>query len=157
MRLTSILTAACIATVVLLAAVWPSTHIPGTVTKVRAQNGGCSVASMQGAYAFRRTGVNNEGGGPVARIGVTIFNGDGTFGGQRVSTSRNGEIQDWTNVPPSGGTYTVDSDCTGSFFDASGTKTQNFIVLDGGKGFFLISTEAGRTVTAEGKRLEVED
>jgi hypothetical protein len=30
-------------------------------------------------------------------------------------------------------------------------------VLDGGKGFFLISTLPGTIVTAEGKRLELED
>lgn len=129
----------------------------GIVPRVHAENhGGCTNASFQGAYAYRRTGVNNELGGPVAEIGVTIANGDGTLGGNRSSNSRNGEIQDWTDVP-GGGRYTVDSDCTGSIFDASGRHTQNFIVVDGGKGFFLISTVPGRIVTAEGKRLDLED
>ena len=156
MRLTSILTAACIATLVLIAAVWPSARIPGAVTKVHAQDRGCSVASLQGAYAFRRTGVNNELGGPIAAIGVDIFNGDGTRGGVRITSSLNGEFQDWTDALQRGN-YTVDSDCTGSIFDASGTKTNNFVVLDGGKGYFLISTLPGRIVTAEGRRLEAAD
>jgi hypothetical protein len=155
-RLTSILTVACIATVVLIAAVWPSERISGAVTKVHAQDRVCSVASLQGAYAFRRTGVNNDAGGPSALIGVDIFNGDGTRGVLRRTGSLNGKIQDWTDVLP-GGSYTVDSDCTGSIFDASGTKTNNFVILDGGKGFFLISTLPGTIVTAEGRRLEDED
>jgi hypothetical protein len=155
-RLTSILTAACFGTVVLIAAVWPSARIPGAVTKVHAQDRVCSVASLQGAYAFRRTGVNNGAGGATALIGVDIFNGDGTRGLLRRSGSLNGQIQDWTDVLP-GGSYTIDSDCTGSIFDANGTKTNNFVVLDGGKGFFLISTLPGTIVTSEGKRLELED
>jgi hypothetical protein len=155
-RPTSILTVACIATAVLIAAVWPSARIPGVVTKVHAQDRVCSVASLQGAYAFRRTGVNNGAGGATALIGVDIFNGDGTRGLLRRSGSLNGQIQDWTDVFP-GGSYTVDADCTGSIFDASGTKTNNFVVLDGGKGFFLISTLPGTIVTSEGNRLELEN
>jgi hypothetical protein len=155
MRSKPILTAVCIAAtaMVVLTAVWPSGRTPGVVTSAHAQNQGCSVASLQGAYAFRRTGVNNELGGPVAAIGVTIANGDGTFGGERESISRNGEIQDWTDFPALGH-YTIDSDCTGSIFDGTGTHTQNFIVVDGGNGFFLISTLPGRIVTAEGKRIQ---
>jgi hypothetical protein len=128
----------------------------GIVPKVHAQDRGCSVASLKGAYAFRRTGVNINLGGPVAQIGVDIFNGDGTRGLIRRTGSQNGRIVDWTDEMP-GGSYTVDPDCTGSIFDASGTKINNFVVLDGGKGFFLTSTVSGTIVTAEGKRLEVED
>jgi hypothetical protein len=149
-------TVACIATVVLIAAVWPSARISGAVTKVHAQDRGCSVASLKGAYAFRRTGMNNDVGGPIAQIGLDTFNGDGTRGVIRFTRSQNGEIQDWTDFLP-GGSYTVDPDCTGSIFDASGRETQNFVVLDGGKGYFLISTAPGTIVTAEAKRLEVED
>jgi hypothetical protein len=34
-------------------------HIPGAVIDVHAHDRGCSVASLKGTYAFRRTGVNN--------------------------------------------------------------------------------------------------
>ena len=52
--------------------------------------------------------------------------------------------------------YTVDADCTGSLFAADGTKTNNLVVLDGGKRFFLLSEAPGTTVMEEGIRLEEE-
>ena len=134
----------------------PEARIPGAVTKVHAQDRGCSVASLKGTYAYRRTGVNYDLGGPIAQIGVDTFNGDGTRGLLRRTGSQNGRIVDWFDEIP-GGSYTVDPDCTGSILDASGTKINNFVVLDGGKGFFLVSTQPGTIVTSEAKRLEVED
>src|SRR5215470_4268125 len=102
-------------------------------TSVHDHHRGCSVASLKGTYAFRRTGVNNVVGGPIAAIGIEVFNGDGTRGVARYTRSGNGAIQDWTDIPPIGeASYTVDTDCTGSLFAADGTKTNNVIVLDGG-------------------------
>jgi len=117
---------------------------------------GCSVASLKGSYAFRRTGVNNVVGGPIAQIGIDVFNGDGTRGRIRSTRSTNGEIRDWTNSPPIG-SYTIDPDCTGSFFDGDGIKTNNIVVLDGGKRFFLLSVMPDTITTEEGTRLEAED
>jgi|SRR5882672_4817142 len=123
---------------------------------IPAHHSRCSVASLKGAYAFRRTGVNNNLGGPIAQIGIDVFNGDGTRGPVRTTRSTNGDIRDWTDFPPSG-SYTVDPDCTGSFFDADGTKTNNVVVLDGGKRFFLLSVSPETITTEEGERLKVED
>jgi hypothetical protein len=95
-------------------------------------------------------------GGPIAEIGLDVLNGDGTRGIVPSTRSSNGVIQDWTNFPPNTGTYTVDPDCTGSFFDANGNKN-NIIVLDGGKRFLLLSAEPETIVTSEGTRLEPED
>ena len=131
-------------------------HATPAVIKVHAHDRGCSVASLKGTYAFRRTGVNNVVGGPIAQIGIDVFNGDGTRGRIRSTRSTNGEIRDWANFPPSG-SYTVDPDCTGTFFDADGTKTNNLVVLDGGKRFFLLSLAPDTITTEEGKKLEVED
>jgi hypothetical protein len=131
-------------------------HIPGTVINVHAQGGGCSVASLRGKYAFRRTGVNNVVGGPIAQIGIDVFNGDGTRGLIRSTRSTNGEIEDWTNFPTGNGTYTVDPDCTGSFFETNGTKSDNVVVLDGGKRFMLLSVAPETITTEEGIRLEEE-
>ena len=117
---------------------------------------GCSVASLKGTYAFRRTGVNNIVGGPIAQIGIDVFNGDGTRGLVRSARSTNGDIRDWTDSSQNG-SYTVDSNCTGSFFDANGTKTNDVVVLDGGKGFFLLSVAPETITTEEGRRLEVEE
>src|SRR5208282_3371553 len=52
------------------------------------------------------------------------------------------------------GTYTVDPDCTGSFFDTDGTNSNNVIVLDGGKRYFVLSEAQGTIVSEEGIRLE---
>ena len=132
-------------------------RIPGAVSKVHAGGGGCSVATLKGKYAFSRSGVNNVVGGPIASIGFQIYNGDGTFGLTRLTRSDNGDIQDWTYAPPSvDASYTVDADCTGSLFTSDGTKTNNLVVFDGGKRFFLLSEAAGTIVTEEGIRLEEE-
>ena len=126
-------------------------------TSIHDHHRGCSVATLKGTYAFRRTGVNNVVGGPIAQIGIDVFNGDGTRGLIRSTRSTNGEIRDWTDSPPSG-SYTVDPDCSGSIFDADGNKTNNLVVLDGGKRFFLLSVTPETITTEEGKRLdEVED
>jgi hypothetical protein len=130
-------------------------RIPGPIIKVHADNRGCSVASLKGKYAILRTGVNNVVGGPIASIGTQIFNGDGTFGLTRLTRSNNGDIQDWTYAPPSvDASYTVDVDCTGSLFTSDGTKTNNLVVFDGGRRFFLLSVAPGTIVTQEGTRIE---
>jgi len=133
-------------------------HATTAVINARAHDRGCSVASLKGTYAFRRTGVNNVVGGPIAAIGIEVFNGDGTLGLTRFTRSTNGEIQDWSDVPRIAQTsYTVDPDCTGSLFTTDGTKTNNLVVLDGGNRFFLLSVAPDTITTEEGERLEVED
>jgi hypothetical protein len=129
-------------------------RVPGTVTKVHANDLVCSVASLKGTYAWRRTGVNNVVGGPIAEIGIAFYNGDGTRGAIRNTRSTNGEIRPWTDQPAPNGTYTIDPDCTGSFFDTDGTHSNNVIVFDGGKRYFVLSEAAGTIVSEEGIRLE---
>jgi len=118
--------------------------------------GGCSLASLKGTYAFRRTGVNNGVGGPIAEIGIGVLNGDGTLGFFRTTRSSNGVIREWTDSSPPNGSYTVDPDCTGSFFDENGTNTDNIVVLDGGRRFILLSVAPGTITSEEGTRLEEE-
>src|ERR1700691_1358440 len=115
-----------------------------------------SLASLKGTYAWRRTGVNKSMGGPVAEMGLDVFNGDGTRGITRSTGISYPQSYDWTNVPWPNGSYTVDPDCTGSLFNANGTKIENIIVLDGGKRFSLISFEPDKVITGEGIRLEEE-
>ena len=117
---------------------------------------GCSVASLKGTYAWRRTGVNKSMGGPVAEMGLDVLGGDGKRGITRSTGISYPESYDWTNGAWPDGSYTVDPDCTGSFFNAAGTKIENIIVLDGGKRFSAISFEPDKVVTGEGIRLEEE-
>ena len=124
-------------------------HIPGTITNVHAKDQNCSVASLKGTYAFHRTGLNNVVGGPIAQSGINVLDGDGTIDLIRTTRSSNGVIEDWTDqVKP--GSYTVDPDCTGTFFN----KSQNIVVVDGGKRYFILSAAPGTTVTEEGIRQE---
>jgi hypothetical protein len=95
-------------------------------------------------------------GGPIAQIGIAFYSGDGTRGLIRTARSANGDIRDWTDFPTNG-SYTVDPDCTGSFFDADGTHSNDLVVLDGGKRFFLLSVAPETITTEEGERLEVKE
>jgi hypothetical protein len=148
---------ALLSTAIVMTPLYQAQNVQATPAVMNAQTrDGCSVASLKGTYAFRRTGVNNVVGGPIAQIGIDVFNGDGTRGRIRSTRSTNGEVQDWIDSPPSG-SYTVEPDCTGSFFDASGVKTNNVVVFDGGRRFFLLSLAPDTITTEEGKRLEVED
>jgi len=115
----------------------------------------CSVASLKGTYAFRRTGVNNVVGGPIAQIGIAFYK-DGMRGLIRTTRSGNGNIRPWTNYPTNG-SYTIDPDCTGSLFYEDGGKANNLVVLDGGKKFFLLSVLPGTITTEEEERLKGED
>ena len=147
---------ALLSTAIAITALYHARKVHATTATTNAQSYGCTVASLKGTYVFRRTGMNNVVGGPIAQIGTDVFNGDGTRGRVRSTRSTNGEIQEWTNFPPTG-SYTVHRDCTGAFFDADGKRTNNLVVLDGGKGFLLLSVVPGTTTTEEGTRLEVED
>jgi hypothetical protein len=133
-------------------------HIPGTMTKVHANSGTCSVDSLKGTYAYLRTGVNSSLGGPVAELGLDVFNGEGTRGIIRATGTSLDGTYDWTDSSWPNGTYTVYPDCTGSLLAADGTQA-NIIVLDGGKRFSVLSgiNQTGKVVTGEGVRLEAED
>jgi hypothetical protein len=116
------------------------------------EQGGCSVASLKGTYAFRRTGVNNVVGGPIAQIGINVENGEGKINLIRTTRSSNGVILDWFDQTEPG-SYTVDPDCTGTFFN----KLNNLVVLDGGKRYYLLAVSPGTIVTEEGTRIEVKE
>jgi hypothetical protein len=138
----------------------PALYLLGEVhvTPAYAHGRGCSVASLKGTYAIRRTGVDNVfAGGPIAEIAIAAYDGDGTRGRIRSTRSNNGAIQDWNDEPAPHGRYTVDPDCTGSLFNKDGTHADNLIVFDGGKRYYLLSVDQGTIVTEEGTRLEAGD
>jgi len=112
-------------------------------------NGTCSVASLNGAYAFHLTGVSNVVGGPIAELGIDVFNGEGLHGPIRKTGSQNGTPIEWTVLPWPEGIYKVHGDCTGSLFGADGTRSHNIIVLDGGKRFSVVSLLPNTIVSGE--------
>jgi len=126
-------------------------------TPINGGHRGCSVASLKGTYAWRRTGVNTVVGGPIAEIGTAFYDGDGTRGAIRNTRSTNGAIRPWTDQPAPNGSYTIDTDCTGSFFDEDGTNSNDVIVFDGGKRYLVLSEAAGTIVSEEGTRIDPQD
>ena len=85
-------------------------YIPGAVTNVHAKDCACSLASLKGTYAWHRSGMNKNMGGPVGEMGLDFFNGNGTRGITRSTGISYPQSYDWTNVPWPNGSYTVDPD-----------------------------------------------
>ena len=127
------------------------------VTPVHAQ-AGCSVATLKGPYAFKDQGFTTPGhtvNGPTifpfAAMGVEAFDGAGN-----VSVSYTLVVNGTTAAGLTGsGTYTVNSDCTGSVSfttgDAAGL-TFNIAVIGGGTESFGIHTSPGITGALDAKK-----
>jgi hypothetical protein len=80
------------------------------------ENLGCSNATIIGTYAFQITGqilAPAAVAGPVAGVALTVFDGFGNLT-QVDNVVHNGvvPVEDWR---PAVGTYTVNTNCTGTF------------------------------------------
>jgi hypothetical protein len=114
----------------------------------------CSVATLNGGYAFTLSGFLQEHAGqPVggnlafAESGVRTFDGDGHFTDSHTSAAVAGTVFHSNNS----GTYTVDSDCTGTMTLQSGL-TEDFSIADGGKEIQFIVTTPGRVIFGSMKK-----
>jgi hypothetical protein len=116
---------------------------------------GCSLATLNGQYPFGGSftlfppafGVTAPSTGSSA--GYHIFNGDGT-GADFVTFSLNGIDQ---HAPsPVATTYTLNSDCTGTFSVKNGPNFDIFVAVDGSQ---LASTETDPGAAAAGVSLRV--
>lgn len=106
----------------------------------------CVNATLLGSYGFYRSGVTTAG--PLAGLGILHFDGYSAVGTQ--SISRNGTFQ---FDAPINGTYQIASDCTGKFLAPDGTEIARVIVVDEGKGFYIMSETAGNAVYGVGRRI----
>lgn len=91
----------------------------------------CTLRSLRGSYYFAARGFNIVAGvaQPKAIVEVINFNGDGTLTVPAATRSVNGAI---ARTPPGGGgTYTVESDCTGTIKFTNGPNFDTFISPDG--------------------------
>jgi len=117
---------------------------------------GCSISTLTGNYGFTQTGFfnfsKNGGGGyaPTADVGIANFDGTGHFTAM-FTDSTNGKITTGLSAP---GTYTVDSNCTGTMTIVNVTspgENANYttVILGGGTEMMAISTnnEATQTVS----------
>jgi len=122
---------------------------------VHAQSG-CSNATLGGNYAFLAPGFLIPHGKanevPFAVEGVVAFDGAGNVftsgdtvvSGGVISTQQNGT-----------GTYTVNSDCTGSISFTAGNAAGlnlNLAIIGGGSELFAIYATPSFTVTLDGKK-----
>jgi len=130
------------------------------VPTVKAKSG-CSNSTLNSSYRYSSSGSGFPVAGPIhpagatlpfASVGIATFNGDGTFSGSdTISLSGNTIPRAFT------GTYTVNSDCTGSmtfnfFSPSAGSGPANVVVGSDGSGFLFIGTATGATVVGEAKK-----
>lgn len=136
--------------------VFASTFLLGIVTTAQAdrdKHEECSVATLKGRFGYTVTGalVTGPFAGPFAAVGRLTFDGMGNFENIR-TISRNGVIL--TDVEGVG-TYTVNSDCRGSFTFADGgivTLSTDIVIDDNGNELRMIATSPGTVLTVIGHK-----
>ena len=93
--------------------------------------------TLHGNYMSRATGTI-VGVGPITAVGRIDYDGEGNFVNP-FTASVNGAISTGTEI----GTYSVNSDCTGSVVATDGAH-YNFVITPDGSRFDWIDTDPGR-------------
>ena len=118
----------------------------GTSHTARAALGpqACGVYTLRGSYLFATHGWNIVGGvaQPKAIVEGIDFNGDGTLVSPFATVSINGTI---LHSSGSLGTYTVNTDCTGTLSFTGGPSFDIFVEQNG-KQLWMIQTGPGSPV-----------
>ena len=104
----------------------------------------CSLATLHGTYNFASDGVQiapPDGAGPFAYAGLVTYDGKGGVT-EVITLSANGVI---TRNFKESGTYTTNSDCTGSEVDMGGGTTQHYdeFLRPDGNQFAFVQTDQG--------------
>src|SRR6266576_543900 len=104
----------------------------------------CEVHTLRGSYVFTAHGWNIVGGvaQPKAIVEGIDFNGDGTLVSPFATVSINGTI---LHSSGSLGTYTVNTDCTGTVSFTGGASFDIFVEQKG-KQLWMIQTGPGSPV-----------
>jgi hypothetical protein len=109
----------------------------------------CNNKLIAGNFGFTIQGNKLGGQGPTGpQVGVAMTEFDGKDGLTQIDTvTVNGEVvADFTHTPAKG-TYTVNSDCTGTFTidftDGRPPVVANFVVVEGGAEIDTVVTSAG--------------
>jgi hypothetical protein len=126
----------------------------GMAPTANAQDKHCSLATLQGSFAYTSTGFIVAAPyppiiGPYAEVGTQSFDGKGgvTF---TFNASTNGSVGPGTAT----GTYTVNEDCTGTFTEATPGFTSNFsfVIDESANGFQSICQDTGAVVTRTARK-----
>jgi hypothetical protein len=141
----------------MLAVIVLAVFVAAAVPSARA-DGGCSLANLNGTYAVSRQGtlvtsiLGLPAPAPWGEVARADFNGAGTLSAT-VALNIGGAVING-NVT---GTYTVNSDCTGTItVHPTGypiTITQAIVVIDGGHYYIATDTESFAVVQGRGERL----
>jgi hypothetical protein len=124
------------------------------VPTVHAQSG-CTDATLKGNYGVSWQGFDIVKGAahevPWAGVGVVGFDGAGNVS-VSFTQALNGKI---TTGATGAGTYTVNSDCTGSPSFTSGDaagESPIMVIVGGGTEVLFISTLSGQTIVLDAKK-----
>jgi hypothetical protein len=112
----------------------------------------CSLATLNGRYAFDATGWNIVNGSAVPKTVVEFltFKGDSTLTSIATAVVGGNII---ANDAPGSGNYTVNSDCTGTLtFNGSGLTFDLFIAPNG-KQLHMIETVTGQMLAGVAQRV----
>jgi hypothetical protein len=114
----------------------------------------CSNATMHGTYALSASGF--AGGAPLGAAGEVIYDGHGNGTIVTETLSVNGTI--YRGITGTG-SFTVNSDCTGSksFTTTVGPVSFDFAISADGSTITFIETDSGTTVTGKGVRINRRD
>ena len=112
-------------------------------------DGGCSNATLSGTYGAQSWGFYNVGKAghvhfvPQVIGGIFVFDGAGNWT-DKYTLVDNGSIYKEHDK----GTYTVNSDCTGSLKEAHGNYHWDFALVANGTEGYATETDKGSTNTA---------
>jgi len=111
----------------------------------------CSVAILNGAYGFFRTGITSAG--PLAAVGIATFDGKGGSTARQTIRKNGITVSDLFTDPALSGPYEVDSDCAGKVLNPDGTAFAHFMVVDGGNELFILSLSDANDVYGVMKKI----
>jgi hypothetical protein len=126
----------------------------GLAPMAKAERKECSIATLEGSFVRRDSGFVTAPpafAGPLAGVSLLIFNGNGAFTSTGFS-SLNGNISESTGT----GTYTVNSDCTGTYQTVSSTGRTGvafFVIADNGNEIHILPTNTGGSITCIARKV----
>lgn len=115
----------------------------------QSESGACNNRLIAGNYGFTIQGNKLGGQGPIGpQVGVAMTDFDGKGGLTQIDTvTVSGQVVADFSHTPATGTYTVNSDCTGTliinFTDGRPPVTANFVVVESGWEIDTVVTSAG--------------